>query len=302
MSQLVFVRRTPLTDAMLIASNVPENDYPVYDPLATYNTGVKVILLSDHRVYVSTADENTGNTPSLTSDKWASPGFTNRWNAFDESLSTVTFQDNLITYEIEPGKAVGGIAILGLIAALSVKVQIIDPVYGNVYEKEYNVGPQIQAPTWWDWFFGTRSISSTQSLFLDTPTYPNSKIYITITGTTGLGVGLIMFGQKMAFGYGVQYGARAGIVSYSTVQRDISGRASIRKRPYAKRSNLAVTISNDEIDLLYNFLGIIESEPVLMVATDTYEALTGFGLVKNFEVVIPNPGYSECAIEFDGMT
>lgn len=302
MSSLVFVRNTQVTDAMLVASNVPEDDYPEYDPLATYALGERVIVLSNHRVYVSSADGNTGNNPLTSPDKWSSPGYTNRWQVFDQSLSSLTVKASTITYQLRPGRAVTGLAVLGLVGALSVRLQMIDPVYGVVYDSTQNVAPQVTSPSWWQWFFGVRVSPRTQAVFLDTPTYPMADLYITIEGTPELAVGMITFGQQRSFGYGIEVGARAGIVSYSTVQRDIDGRASIRKRPYAKRSSKNLLITNDEIDLLYQYLGQIESEPVLMIASDTYEALTGFGIVKNFDIVIPGPFYSECSIEFDGMT
>src|SRR5690606_5545037 len=99
-------------------------------------------------------------------------------------------------------------------------------------------------------------------------------ITITINGGADLGVGLIALGQQRRFGYGVEYGARAGITTYSTVNRDIDGRASIRKRPYARRSSFNLRLPNAEIDPIYRFLGDIESEPVLMVASRSYAALS----------------------------
>lgn len=298
---LVFIRRTPITDAILIDSNVPEDDYPEYDPDATYSTGAEVMVLADHGVYVSTADNNTGNDPLTAKDKWARRESTNRWRVFDESLSTLTSQSGSITYQLRPPKAIGGLAILGVVNAVAAQVVIDHPEYGEVYNATHNLTPLVSASSWWQWLFGDR-VLRTQSLFLDVPTYPGADIYITITGGADLGVGMITLGQQRRFGYGVRYGARAGITTYSTVTRDIDGRASIKKRPFARRSSLDLALPNDEIDSLYQYLGEIESEPVLMVASRQYETFTGFGLVKNFEIVIPGPSVSDCSIEFDGMT
>ncbi len=47
------IRPITITDAMLIDSNVPENDYPAYNPATTYVGGDRVIIAAQHKVYES---------------------------------------------------------------------------------------------------------------------------------------------------------------------------------------------------------------------------------------------------------
>lgn len=298
---LVIIREINLTDDMLIHSNIPEDDYPEYDPDEPYSLGERVIVAAEHRVYESMADDNLGNTPSADSVKWKSPGLTNRWRAFDERVYTRSSRPDLIEYQIKPGRSANGIGLLGVRNATSARVRLIDPVFGEVYDKTAPLGAITPAPSWWQWAFGAR-VERKQALFLDLPTFPNATLHITVTGGAQLGVGKIVFGQQRRFGYGVQYGARAGITSYSTVVRDLDGGASIKKRPTAKRNTLPVILPSAETDIVYDFLASIDSEPVLIIGSMRVSCLTGFGLVKNFEVVIPGPTVSECSIEFDGMT
>ena len=299
---LIFVRRQTVTNAVFVDSNVPETDYPVWDENETYAEGDEVIVLADHGVYVSSDDDNQGNDPLTRPDKWTRRENTNRWKVFDDSLSSRTRHPNLITYRLQPGRAIGQVAFMNLRGATTIRVEIEDPVYGVVMDETQHVGSTTPAPSWWQFFFGDRTTGRAQAVFEVPATYPEAELRITITGSAALGVGMIVFGQQRRFGYGVQYGARAGIVTYSTVQRDIDGAATIRKRPFAKRSTLNLALPNDEVDQLYNYLAQIESEPVLMIASKRYETFTGYGIIKNFEIVIPNPSVSDCSIEFDGMT
>jgi len=39
------IRPLAITDAVLISSNVPENDYPPYAPGTTYALGTRVVVL-----------------------------------------------------------------------------------------------------------------------------------------------------------------------------------------------------------------------------------------------------------------
>lgn len=45
------IRPITITDAMLTDGNVPENDYPVYNPATTYVGGNRVIVAAEHKVY-----------------------------------------------------------------------------------------------------------------------------------------------------------------------------------------------------------------------------------------------------------
>lgn len=117
-----------------------------------------------------------------------------------------------------------------------------------------------------------------------------------------MGVGLIVLGQQQRLGIGVEYGARAGFTSYSRVRRDAAtGEVDIHKGRSSKRSSFNLAIENSEVDAVHDFMSEIDSVPVLMVATERFKAFTGYGLIKHFEVTVPNVATSDCSIEFDGF-
>ncbi|MFP3324922.1 hypothetical protein R0K05_17790, partial [Planococcus sp. SIMBA_160] len=54
-----------VTEAELVATNVPEDDHPDWSATATYEAGARVISTVTHRIYESVIDSNTGQDPTL---------------------------------------------------------------------------------------------------------------------------------------------------------------------------------------------------------------------------------------------
>ena len=131
---ITVVRPTPITPAMLIASDVPEDDYAAWDADTTYNTGGRCISLATHKVYQSKTDSNTGNDPTLDAAglNWIVVGATNRWKPFDTSVSTQVRQANSFSYQLRPGRAITSLAVLNITGAAQLRVRLVDPVAGTV--------------------------------------------------------------------------------------------------------------------------------------------------------------------------
>lgn len=113
-----------LTDSILTASNVAENDHGIWDVGTNYNAGDYVISTATHRVFLSVAGANLGNDPDADDGtNWTFIGATNRWKAFDKTISDMVVNAGSVTYLITPETMVTGIAFLGLDAS-EVRVQI----------------------------------------------------------------------------------------------------------------------------------------------------------------------------------
>lgn len=298
---LIIIKPETITDEILVFSNVPEDDYPEYDNEKVYSLGERVIDPITHRIWESFDDENVGNTPWESPVKWGSPGFTNRWRVFDDKISTKTLHPNEIKYRFRLGKVVTGLAILGLTEAFNATIRVISDDFGEVYNETKSLRPLPNASRWWAWYFSPR-LAQTQEVILDLPSYPNSEIEVTINGTADLGVGMLLLGTPRNFGRGVNYGARAGLLTYSKVTRDEStGEVDLLKRPTARRSSFTVTVENREFNEMYNFMTEIESVPVFLSASNEIESLSGFGIVKNFEGTFSNYSETDCSVEFEGF-
>jgi hypothetical protein len=298
--KLVVVAPTKITE--IAASNVPETDYPEW-VAGTYAKGQRVIVLSAHRVYESAADGNTDNPLTPTAEpKWLRVGPTNRWKAFDESISTQTAQADSITYTLTPGEPVSRLTFLNLTDAESIRVQITDPLFpGEEYDRTITLGRQLQRSSWWNYFYGRRDVP-TQADFDDLPGFRNPTINITITGGAALAVGVILPGVSQAWGLSVRNGARIGIQDYSRKGVDDFGNTQIVKRNFARRMNATLVVPAGEVDSLYNFMANVRAEACLWIATNAFESTTIYGYYWNFEFLLAYGNFAEFELELRGIT
>ena len=256
-----------ITDAMLTNTNVPENDYAAWNSGSTYAAGDRVILTSTHRIYESLQAANTNKNPVTESLWWIEVSPTNRWKLFDFSNNVQTKYPNNsppnITYELTLGQVVGVIGILNLTGASLVSVVVDDPIYGIVYDEEYDISQVPLQVSWWHWFFGIRNAASNQVIINNIPAYPNASITISITGNTSLAVGEIILGQANNFSLGMKYGARIGIQDYSRKETNDFGDTVFVQRAFAKRATYEVFLDNSEVDQLQSYLSSIRAKPIL---------------------------------------
>jgi hypothetical protein len=300
---LKVIRPVAVTPATVINSNVPETDYPAWAAGNTYALGDRVIVASAHNVYQSAIAGNAGNDPTLAanSDKWALVGKTNRYKAFDSSISSQTKQATSISYQLRLGQVTSSVGLLNLTGATSVRIRVIDPVFGEVYDETYALSAYTVDSDWWTWYFGEWR-QPTQAIINDLPNFPNADIYIDIEGGDSLGVGVILLGQLRLFSLGVKMGARVGIQDYSRKERTEFGDVVITERAFAKRANFNLLISAEEVDTLNQFMADVRAVPCLWIGSGRYEAATIYGFYKSYDTVISYYDYSEFDIELEGLT
>lgn len=156
--KLTIVRPVIVAPAMLVSSTVPEDDYPEWVAGTTYAKDQRVIVAAQHKVYQSLAAGNVGNNPTAVTaePKWIEVGSTNRWKVFDKSVSSQTKRAGSISYRLKLGQAITSLAALNLTGATSMRVQIIDPTFGVVYDRTISLSRIPVAAGWWQWFFGER--------------------------------------------------------------------------------------------------------------------------------------------------
>jgi hypothetical protein len=300
-----------ITDSILDDSgsppltNVPEDDHPEWSAGTTYDAGDRVILVSTHRIYESLLGGNVGNDPTVVSSPtyWIEVSPTNRWAAFDTSVSTSTVQANNITYTLVPSSPINMLAILNINNGTQATVTINSPSQSptEIYSKTIDLGGLPLITGWWNWFFGTR-IQATQAIFDDLLPYADAIITVEILGGSDLSVGLILIGQQQLFGLGIKYGARVGIQDYSRKETNEFGDTILVQRAFAKRANVDLFLQKFEVDSLQRELSRIRATPVLWVLSNEYESTTLFGFYKNFDILINYPEHAECELEIEGLS
>lgn len=294
-----------ITDAMLISTDVPENDYAAWSAATTYAVGNRVILTSTHKIYESLQAANLNNDPATSPTWWIEVSATNRWKCFDGSNSTRTVTAGgsppTITYTIRPGQAVTSIAVLNVINATELNIQVVDPVYGTVFDRTIDFNFLPLQSNWWAWFFGQKT-QINQYVAIDVPSFPNADVIITFTGIANLAVGVILMGQQQRYGLGIKYGARVGIQDYSRKETNEFGDTTLVVRAFAKRANFELFLDAAEVDQLQNFLASIRATPVLWVGSNDYESTAIFGFYKDFDILINYPTHSDCELQIEGLT
>lgn len=299
------VNPVTITESKLVSTNIAENDYPAWSSATAYASGVRVIRTSTHRVYESLQASNTNNAPETSPLWWVEVGPTNRWRVFDSSNLSQTVNVGgspiAITYTLQPGEAIGCVAILNITGGSNVSITMTDPTYGVVYSQQDTIGNLPPGPDWWNWLFGSR-VSLVQYVKTDLPTYPAASIQITVTGDSSLALGVVLVGKNANFSMGMKYGARVGIQDYSRKETNEFGDPVFVERAFAKRASFDVMLENAEIDALQSYLTSIRAKPVLWVASNEYSATVIYGFYKNFDILLNYVNHADCSLEIEGLT
>ena len=295
------IKSIALTDAMLTATSVPENDHAAWSSGTTYALRDRVILTSTHRVYESLKAGNTGNNPTNSPLWWVEVSPTNRWRMFDLSSTTQTKLGTSGYYEITPGQAINALALINISGILTVRVRLTDPRFGLVYDKTADLTFVPSESSWYAWFFEPRT-EQNQFVVEDIPSYPNATLRIDVTSSGTSYIGAFIFGSVRSIGLGVQQGVRLGIQDYSRKERNEWGDVVLAQRAFAKRVSFQTLIDNKELDNTFRLLTELRATPCLWLGSDQFNSLAVFGFYSNFEINIAYATYSDCTIDVEGLT
>jgi hypothetical protein len=295
------IRSITMTDAMLAATSVPENDHAAWSSGTTYALGDRVILTSTHKIYESLQAGNTNKNPASEPLWWVEVGPTNRWKMFDLSTTTRTVVDAADYYEITPGQAVNAVALYNISDILTIRVRLTAPVFGVVYDKSTDLTPLPSESSWYAWFFEERT-QQTQFIADDLPSYPTATLRIDVTSSGTAYIGAMVFGSIRSIGLGVQHGVRLGIQDYSRKERNEWGDTVLVQRAYSSRASFQILVDNRELDNTFRLLTELRATPCLWIGSGRYQSLAIFGFYQNFEIGIAYADYSDCSIDVEGLT
>nr|WP_315237723.1 carbohydrate-binding protein [uncultured Albidiferax sp.] len=293
------IKSTPVTPAMLVGTNVPENDYAEWAVGTTYALDARVILAAQHKVYQSLQAGNVGKNPLTQPLWWIEVGPTNRWKPYDLSNSTQMVSTSDIYYEIAPGTACTAVCLLNMSGALGVRARVTDPTFGLMYDQTTSLVSVPSESGWFAWFFGERTQQS-QFIAMDLPSYPNATIRIDVTGAPHIGV--VMVGQLKTLGKGLKRGARVGIKDYSQKTRNTWGDTILKQGAFAKRASFAIPVKNTDLDNVYAVLASVRATPCLWIGYEPFACTIIFGFYSEFEISIAYVNESDCTLDIEGLT
>ena len=289
----------------LVSSNVPEEDYPVWDENTTYNAGDIVLVegLGDNSItkkYQSIEDNNTGNYPPKAVDKWQDLGATNRWAMFDEYTTTQTENDNSIDVTFTCNK-ISHIALFN-IEATHATIEVYDPENDSLI-KSYDINLRLDRSTSWsDYFFGdfyyrTAYIQTIPFSFEDV------KVRVVLDGLSRVKCGLLVAGRYHYIGC-TYWGLRTGILDFSKKEIDKFGITYLSEGPWSKRAEFDVEIPNGSVGKVQKLLADLRATPCVWDANndDTdYDNLIIYGFYKDFDIILRGAVVSKCTITIEGL-
>lgn len=295
------VKPVTITDAILISSTLPENDYAAWNSGTSYVAGDKVIVVATHKIYESLTsntnkyppDNLTGTTPD-----WLDLGATNKWKMFDQSYNSKSVSaSSPLTVTLVPGQIINTLAILNVSGATSIEI------VGTVgAEEKYNKTVSLfigELGSWYEYFFSPIELT-TDVVLTDIPAYSGIELEISLIGTSP-SVGIIQIGYYIQLGKTL-WGVQSSIIDYSRKEVDEFGNFIIVPRKYSKVISADVFVENSRVGYVFNLLADYRTTPALWIGDEDYESTIDYGYYRDFSVVLQGYGGSNCSLEIEGLT
>jgi hypothetical protein len=277
--------------------------YDEYSAGATYGIGDMVIDVTNHLIYESLQNANTGHALTDTA-WWLKIGSTNPWKVFDAKVGSQTERTGSIYYELTPG-IIEGIAFFNL-DAISIDIVLTDPTEGEVYNETIDLISTSNVFDGYSYCFAPFLVTKATTK-TDIPPYGQATLEITInveSDTETAKCGEIVLGRVRNFG-STEFGAGFEIIDYSRKDVDDFGNFSVVKRAFSKRIPMDVVIDNAVIAYLKQTLEDFRATPVVCVpteATDLAGPFITYGYYRTAKTVVPYPNHSILTIEWEGLT
>lgn len=298
------IKPMAVDDTALLASNVAEDDYPVWDNATSYAAEDMVIVIgTTHRVYKSVQAANAGNDPTTDSGIWwVDVSATNRWKAFDERIADRVENANSITYSILTSSLVRGMAFFGL-EAVTVRVEVYnsaDPVV-KIFDQTINVAGSELVADWYEYYFEDFTLS-TEALVLDFPAYAGYQIDITIDNGTGTArVGQIVMGNTYELGVTTD-GTNVGFQDFSIKEQDDFGYPNLVQRGSSDEVEFQFSAPTTGVQRIKKILNDIRATPIVFFADSDTEQFgtTIFGFYTDFDIPLKT-NKSFCTLQVKGL-
>ena len=299
------IKPVTVTDSILTATNITEDDYAVWDSGTAYVVGDKVISTVTHRIYEALID-NTNVDPTGTATDpatWLDIGATNRWKAFDQKISDPVVNATSIDYTLsDPNSNITSVALFGLKGS-SANVTVTDATEGEVYNKTISLLDNRNIVDWYTYFF-EEQVQREQAQFLDLPPYLGSDVEVTVTANSGedTELGQLVLGFLSGIGL-TTYGTSISIEDYSRKEVDAFGNFIIVQRDYAQLADFDVQFETRNARKIQRTLADFRATPIVYVGSeDTSYGTTIYGFYRRFDLTLEGPSLSFGAIEVEGLT
>lgn len=305
-----------ISDAMLIASDIPENDYTAYNSGTTYARGDYCISTITHTVYRSLTDANTDNDPDLEQAalldpliddpspiNWQVISATNLWKLFDKKPSNLTSQSNTMECTVVLGEFIQGIAGFEIDAGI-VDISIYDPNSDSiVYTKTINMQDESVVFDGYSYFF--EPIARVSDFVLtDIPPYADAEITVTIDNTGGNAkCGQLVFGKIWEIGVSKIENAQFSGLDFSYVDTDEFGNLETVQRPATQVYNFETFVMNSLLNQFKTKINNLRGGiPAVWIASEVANWGTFvYGFYRDYRNIYQTKDYSIISFEIQGI-
>jgi hypothetical protein len=294
------------TPAMLTSSTVPEPDTGETawsNASVSYVVGNVRIRTTTHRQYRCKVDHVSAASPLPEDDptRWEDIGPTNRFAMFDAVRNTATLETSPLTVVITPGKRVGSIALLGLVAQTAAVSVTSVSGGGTVYSNTVNLQTR-DTGSWTDYFYGEFRYRRALALF-DLPLYTDAVITVTLSHASAtVRCGMLYIGTGEYIG-SMEPGAVADAVNFSTVERDEDGNATMTQRRNIPVTRQRLFLDKALVPKVYRIREETNGAPACWAGqdddSDYFEPFLINGFPRRFVIDGAHPGQALIDLELE---
>ena len=269
------VRPIPVTPEMVTTNAIDEDQQWVSS--TTYASGVKVT--HSRVIWLSLQSGNSGHEPGAagSTEWWASLGPSNSWAMFDDEVGTVTSRADNITVTLSPIGA-PSVALLNIRARTAQCVSMHGAT--EVYNKAVDLWDTVVITDWAEYFFNEPEFR-TEAIFDGLPAVPGQSVTVTLSAMGAMvQCGMAILGKPFDVGREL-VGLKRDGTDFSTVTFDPFGKATIKRRGYARDVSTQTLLENTAFDRIARRLDQIGSEPVLVLSgRPRFDSTVVYGLVS----------------------
>jgi hypothetical protein len=285
---MLMVPPMAVTDAVLVSTNVDEDEYAEWSSGATYSKGgrVQVVDADYHQVFESAAAGNINHDP-VTDDAeqyWLKVGATNPWRMFDNRRSSVTTNPDSIAVTVRADGLIDTVTVLGATAS-SLHIVMTDDVEGVVFDETFDLNDNSGVIDAYTYGYGPL-VRIADKAIIDLPPYPDALIAVTLSapGET-VNIATLAFGQQIDLG-GTPWGASVGIVDTSVKARTDFGDSILVERPFYKTGEYSVWVASSRISWLQAQLAQYRAIPCIWIGDPDVGVTIGLGTFEDMSQAI----------------
>lgn len=317
---------TPISDAMLLHSSLPETDYPAWSAGVGYPAGARVIRAATHSIYQALVDVTTSASeapPELDALRWVSVSPVNRWAMFDANVNTRSIGGaGGLLVRLQPGMC-NSVALLDMVGISELTVTcgyLSGGLDDSDTTRDYAAGITLRTVISGGWVrliytvrLEHRNVSDWKSFFVEPyetqtdvsiefATRPDMTIEVAVASPYPQ-IGALIVGNFVEIGE-VNLDPQVEIERYSSVQTNEFGVSRLTPRDALKRATYTVTVPRSAIRRAFSTLAAVGDRLTVFIASDDYQLtpLTVFGICSRFTMALPLPTESIFNVEVTGIT